>query len=156
MGMAVKSFDRWIPFYFVLFFVVIAAVDGIFIYLAVSTQTGVVTDRAYENGLAFNEMLARAAKQDRLGIQQHATFKDGILVWDLNNRDGSPLTGARVTAHLFRPVASGHDFTVDVPALTPGRYQTRLALPMHGEWAVRLKAEWNTHQYQTSLIILSP
>ncbi len=59
-----------------------------------------------------------------------------------NGRTGAPLDQAEVTigadmpsmplAHNVRPVTA-------TATGTPGEYQARLALEMHGDWAVRLK-----------------
>lgn len=49
---------------FVGFFVTFAAVDAYFVYKALSTHTGVVVENAYEQGLKFNDLLAKAKKQD--------------------------------------------------------------------------------------------
>jgi len=56
--------DRIIPLYFVAFFVVIAIFDGIFVYLATSTHSGVVTENAYQKGLNYNQYIDAYNQQE--------------------------------------------------------------------------------------------
>ena len=49
--------DKYILFAFLAFFGVIFVLDGIFVYTAISTQTGVIAEKAYEKGLNYNETL---------------------------------------------------------------------------------------------------
>ena len=73
--------DKWIPMYFVAFFAVIALLDGIFVYTAISTQTGVVTEQPYEKGLAYNEVLEKAKTQPEL--EHKVSYQNGALRWAL-------------------------------------------------------------------------
>ena len=57
-----KRANRLIPWMFVLAFLVVGAVDGVFVYLALSSHSGVVTEGAYEKGLASKQTLAKAEK----------------------------------------------------------------------------------------------
>ena len=141
--------DKWIPWYFVIFFAVIATLDGIFVYLAVSTQTGVVTERAYEKGLAYNETLERARTQPSL--QQKARYNEGVLRWTLATKDGAPITDAHVTAHIKRPVQDGYDFDITLSHLGNGLYEAEINPPMQGLWVARLNSAWDKQTYQTSL-----
>ncbi len=46
-----------IPLYFVLAFLVVFAVNGVFVYNALTTHHGVVTENAYEKGLDFDRIV---------------------------------------------------------------------------------------------------
>lgn len=143
MDSAIKNpKDKWIPRYFVMFFAVIAVLDGIFVYMAVSTQTGVVTEQPYEKGLAFNETLAEARAQPDL--EHHASYTDGTLRWKL------PLTQAVVTASIVRPVQDGYDFDVELKHKGGGVYEARPDTPLPGAWTAKLKATWDNQKFQTS------
>ena len=107
-----KPIDRWIPWMFVAFFVVIAMVDAVFVTFAIKTRPGTVTEQAYEKGLAYNATLDAAEKQKALGWTDVTTYEDGILSFTLKDKDGKPLSGAEVTAKITRPVAEGYDSTV--------------------------------------------
>lgn len=45
------------------FFGVLASVNAFFVYTAVTTNTGVVTENAYEKGLRYNEILKEARRR---------------------------------------------------------------------------------------------
>lgn len=145
--------DKWIPLYFVAFFAVIALVDGIFVYMAVSTQTGVVTEHAYEKGLAFNETLAEARAQPAL--QQSATFEDGLLRWRLADEGGAAITHADVSAHIKRPVQDGFDFDIKLEHKGDGLYEAAIQTPQKGLWQAGLKSVWDNQKFQTSLKFIS-
>ncbi|MCD8496718.1 MAG: FixH family protein [Alphaproteobacteria bacterium] len=145
--------DKWIPRYFVIFFAVVALLDGIFVYMAVSTQTGVVTDNAYEKGLKFNQVLETAKNQPVL--QEKAEFKDGVLRWQLADENGVPIKDAFVSARIIRPVQDGLDFEARLMHKGDGIYEAPLPLPMRGLWKAQLKSTWNQQQYQTSLTLVN-
>jgi len=48
---------------FLSFFVVFASVDAFFVYKAISTLPGVVSENAYEIGLNYNKIIAEAKKR---------------------------------------------------------------------------------------------
>ena len=52
-----------IPWYFVIAFIIVFAVNGVFVYTAINTNRGVVTENAYEKGLDFNRIVAEVRKQ---------------------------------------------------------------------------------------------
>lgn len=138
--------DKWIPWYFVMFFAVIAVVDGFFVYMAVSTHTGVVTEKPYERGLAYNELLEQAREQQ--GVQQKASYKDGILRWALAEQDGAAIESAHVTAKIVRPVQAGHDFDIELMHKGSGVYEARPPVPLLGAWTAKLSSTWDDRQYQ--------
>ena len=144
--------DKWIPWCFVIFFAVIAILDGIFVYMAVSTQTGVVTEHAYEKGLAYNDVLAEAASQP--DWQQIASFEDGILIWQLADEKGAPITNAAVTARIKRPVQDGYDFDITLIHTNNGMYKAPLDLPLYGRWQANLSSTWNEQTFRTKLTFM--
>lgn len=50
-----RKSGRWVLLWFLGFFGVIILLDSIFVYLAVNTRTGLVTEHAYEKGLAHGK-----------------------------------------------------------------------------------------------------
>lgn len=49
---------------FLSFFIVFASVDAFFVYKAISTLPGVVSENAYEIGLNYNKIIAEAKKRE--------------------------------------------------------------------------------------------
>lgn len=55
---------------FIAFFVVFASVDAFFVYKAISTLPGVVSENAYEIGLNYNKIIAET-KRRKLEQNEH-------------------------------------------------------------------------------------
>lgn len=140
--------DKWIPIYFVIFFAVIACVNGAFVYVAVSTHTGVVMDRPYAKGLAYNQVLTKAKAQPK--INQSVVYDDGILRWTMKDEIGNPLTHVIVRAKIIRSVQDGYDFEITLTHMGGGIYEATPDLPMNGLWHVKLSGIWDNKQYQTT------
>ncbi len=140
---------------FLLFFGVVALVDGFFVYIAVTTQTGVVTEQAYEKGLAFDRYLEKEALQKTLPVVEKAEFQDGQLIWRLTFK-GKPLTTAKVRAHVVRPVQAGYDFDLELKHVGNGVYMSPVKAPFSGAWRAGLEAQWDRQDYQAILDFTIP
>lgn len=138
-----RSPGWYIPWLFVAMFAVVVAADGIMITIALNTFPGLSTDRAFEEGVAYNRALdgakAQAERGWKVGVQAipHAgnTAELAVAVAD---HDGRPLDGARVVAEFQRPTVTGHDVTLPLGERGGGRYGAVAQLPMPGVWDVRL------------------
>lgn len=155
-----KKKDKWIPWLFVLFFAVIALVDGTFITIAMRTQTGLVTDQAYEKGLAYNKVLNAAAAQKKTNLVQKAAFENGILSWRLSTKEGRAIDVATISAKILRPAQDGSDFEVFLESKGNGTYEVRPQFPLRGLWTARLEAQWQepnskSMTYKTTLDIIA-
>jgi nitrogen fixation protein FixH len=58
-----KKDGRKFLFYLVAFFITFATVDAFFVYKAITTSPGVVTENAYEIGLNYNEIIAKSREE---------------------------------------------------------------------------------------------
>jgi nitrogen fixation protein FixH len=138
--------DTWIPWAFVGFFLVVFAVNGAMMTIAFKTWTGLDTENAYQEGLAYNDRLAERRAQQALRWQAGFAFtasgpRQGEIALTLADADGNPLSRAAVTAALVRPTQAGHDITVTLDHQGDGRYAADVALPLAGQWDVRLLAD---------------
>lgn len=143
MSQTKKRHDgRFVLMCFVTFFAVIIIVNTIFIYAALNTHSGVVTQKPYETGLAFNEVLNKAKAQPDL--KHKVSYENGSLRWKL------PMNNASVTASLVRRVQDGKDFDITFQNMGNGIYEAQPDMPLAGAWTAKLKAEWNNKTFQTS------
>jgi len=140
--------NKRIPLYFVAFFVVLALLDGLFIYLATSTHTGVVTQQAYEQGLNYNRTVAQAEAAEALGWKITTDLKGEQFRATLRDAKGQPIEDAIVTATWFRPTQEGHDFTTPLAPVGEGVYAAEVTTPILGLWEVRVNATWQQQNYQ--------
>lgn len=143
--------DKYIPWYFVAFFVVLAILDGVFVYLATTSHTGVVEENHYERGLAYNERVAAIEAQEALGWQTSLTFtEEGRVLFDAANKVGTPIEGATIEAQFVRPTQDGSDFVLSLGEIQPGLYGAETDAAGPGQWEIRVFVEWKQQQYQTS------
>lgn len=161
---------RWYPWLFVAGFMVVIAVNGVMVTLAIDSFAGLETDHPYERGLAYNETLAAARAQDALGWQvQFAIAPNAAAGGESRpvtidsrflDRDGAPLTGLVVRAILKRPTAAGHDREVQLLDQGAGRYGATAELPLAGQWDLRVVAvapeDGQNRSWQSTRRILLP
>lgn len=138
---------------FLAFFGVIILVNGVFAYLAITSQTGLVTEKPYEKGLAYNETLAEARSQPAL--QDSLTYDGAVLVWVLKDAQSVPIENATATATIKRPVQEGYDFDITLEHKGNGTYSAPLSLPMKGQWRAELSSQWDNQHYNTTQTFLA-
>lgn len=135
---------RWIPWAFVGLFVVVAAVNGTMVTLALNSFPGLATEQAYNKGLAFNSALESAEARERLGWQVEMRFAQGgplAGTVELRARDaaGKAVSDASVAARFVRPLGKGADFDASLRALGDGRYAGEARFPAPGLWELRFE-----------------
>jgi nitrogen fixation protein FixH len=147
--------DRIIPLYFVAFFVAIAIFDGIFIYLATSTHSGVVTENAYQKGLNYNQYIDAYNQQEIVGWSGNIDFIKSSLIFQLNDKQDQPIETAKVVAHISRSTKSGLDFKVLLEHKSKGMYENKtINFPLKGQWDIRVLAQRNQQKFQKSKRII--
>jgi nitrogen fixation protein FixH len=145
--------SRWIPWAFVAFFGVVLAANAAMVVSAIISWPGLETQQAFQRGLAHDDALEAAAAQAALGWQVAFAFEQtgertGALRLDLADRFGNTLQDAKVRAALVRPTHGGHDLAVDVPHHYGGRYLQDIALPLAGQWEVRVHVVAQDGEYR--------
>ena len=126
----------------VTFFAIVFAVNGVFLYAALSTHTGVVSDEPYRKGLHYNDRVAADEAQERLGwAGAIAVGEDSRrLAFAVTRQDGAPVRGLTVQAVIARPATAGHDVTLAMRETEPGRYETSLGPLEPGAWIATIHA----------------
>jgi nitrogen fixation protein FixH len=139
-----------------IFFATVSAVDGLFVYKALQSNTGVVTDQAYEKGLAFDKILQEAEQQEALNVTAKTAYSNGLLSLQLKDKSGVDVKGARITAKIIRPVAEGHDFEIAFLEKKPGVYESEVKMPLPGLWEAKMEAKWDTKIYRKIMRFMAP
>ncbi len=122
----------------VAFFALVVSVDAAFLVTAYRTHPGQVAPRPYEAGLIYNAELERLRVQDALGWRAGAEARaDGLEVL-MQDRDGRPLTGLKVSTTLQRPATEQGRADVVLTEEAPGQYGVDRALS--GAWDARIEA----------------
>jgi nitrogen fixation protein FixH len=126
--------SRWIPWVFVGGMLLVVVVNGVLIFQALTTFTGVTVGQAYDRGRSYHHVLEEGARQDALGWILRASLEGERITITARDRTGAPIAGV-LEAHLLRPLdgqraalpdASGAGrFLFDLPGLRAGQWEFR-------------------------------
>lgn len=141
-----------------------AVIAGVFmIYLAVSTDDGLVADDYYKQGLAINKSLARERRASELGISADFEYDTDLgrvaLSLDKGGLSGYPDTLSFAFEHATRPDV---DIQIELLHGQNNQYIGYVLEPLpDGVWHVELAdADWRigarVNIYSRSLIQLKP
>ncbi len=147
-----KPFGRTVLISFILFFGMIVGVNSVFIYYALDSHPGVITENPYEKGLKFDEAINKAKNQPK--IENTITYEGGVLAWVLKDVDNTPLEDAKTSVKMVRPVDDGNDRKFILNYVGNGRYEAALDLQHKGSWLAHLKAQWDNKEFQTQKSII--
>ncbi|MFA4893218.1 FixH family protein [Brevundimonas sp.] len=122
----------------VAFFALVVGVDAAFLVMAYRTHPGQVAPRPYEAGLIYNAELERLRVQEALGWRAGAEARPNGLDVLMQDRDGRPLAGLKVSVTLQRPATEKGRAEVVLRETAPGQYGAERALS--GAWDARIEA----------------
>jgi nitrogen fixation protein FixH len=99
---------------------------------------GIVVDKPYETGLAWDR---ERRNQEDLGWSvalQEATYKTGKndLIVMVRDKNGAPLSDAVVSVAVTRPSTRAFDRTYQTVLRPNGLYYAAIDLPLYGNWGV--------------------
>jgi len=152
--------DKWIPWYFFAFFLVLISILVPMCVLAVRTNSGVVTENSYEKGLAYNRSIAASAEQKTLGWKSDLSVtKENDMTrvtFSLTDATGAPLDQADVKLVFVRPAQKGMDRDLTLRWVSKGHYSAEVTLPATGVWDVYSSATLAGHNYQSAQRLTLP
>ena len=145
----------WIPALFVGLMLLVVAVNGTMMFFAESTFSGLDTDKAYQEGIEYNAILKEAAASAALSWTAKTTVTPSTagrhLAVTVTDKNGQPVQGLTLVAHLVRPVSTALDQRLTLRSEGAGIYGADVVLPANGNWELRLSsvdgaADWQTVQ----------
>lgn len=106
------------------FFAVVFAVNGVFLYQALSTRTGIVANEPYRKGLKYNERIAADERQGALGWKSEIALSADAksLTVALTTEKGEPVVGLSVVGRIGRPATDKEDHALTLVEEKPGAY----------------------------------
>jgi nitrogen fixation protein FixH len=144
---APRRSDRWIPWVFVWGMALVVVVNAVMVWFALSTFTGTTVERSYERGRLYNEVIAEADRQARIGWRFSLVWEaeasaplSGRLVLQAADKGSAPLDRLSVEAVVVRPLEAPEPLALGFTQVAPGRYVAPVMLPKPGQWEVRLEA----------------
>ena len=129
---------KHVLFWFLGFFALVFAVNGVLVKAATSTFGGVETSSSYKAGLMFKQDIAAAENQDALHWQVDGKIvrnSSGETILDISarNEKGTPLTGLAAKARLAHPADERLDHAVTLDRVGPGQFHGE-AQAHAGQW----------------------
>lgn len=123
------------------FFGVIFTVNGVLIYYAVATHSGVVAQEPYRKGLTYNVRIAADERQKALHWSADVeTDTEGRVTLKLTHAGGGPVVNLAVKGVLGRPSAQRDDVALAFAESSPGTYVAVIGPKMPGVWLVNVEA----------------
>jgi nitrogen fixation protein FixH len=128
------------------FFAIVFTVNGVYVFDAISTHPGVVSEEPYRKGLHYNDRIAAAERQAATGWQDDlAANADGHLALSIRNASGVPVEGLVFTATIGRPSTEDFDRPVQFMAAS-GNYVADAGQLGSGTWLVTVEARQSAAQ----------
>lgn len=147
----------WVPWAFVAAFVVVIAVNGVLIAFATRTFSGLVVEKPYLKGLAYEATLRQEAAQAALGWTTTTAFRDGseIAVRYLD-RAGRPLAGLAVEALIESPLRPEPDSRVGLAYRGDGWYRARVEFAHPGQREAAVTAMIGATRHEIRFRFVAP
>jgi nitrogen fixation protein FixH len=115
--------------------------NGVLIYWAVATNSGLVAVEPYRKGLHYNQRIAADEQQRQLGWSEKVTLtQGGHLTLTLTDKAGQPVVGLKVETVLGRPATNRQDIRTAMVEVSPGRYEAHTAALDAGAWLISVEA----------------
>jgi nitrogen fixation protein FixH len=137
-GSTAAARGRWIPWIFVGGMLTVFLVNAVLVFFAMSSWSGIATDRPFERGLAYNRLLAAAAAEEALGWKAEIAYRDGGLTVLLRDADDRPIEGAALSFEARRPLERHASIGAVFASAGMGRYEARVDDLRPGQWDIRL------------------
>lgn len=177
-GSGPRKWFHWGPAAIVIFFVVIIAMDAVFVTMSLqgmpaalrdvflpkpsgerTAQTsfpGVVPEHFYQKERQFTHHLDRLEAQQQLGwnvrfgwlTQAPVAGEKALLQVVIEDRDGNTLRGAEVRGRFMRSSDSSLDTAFVMDEASPGVYRHGVSLPQPGRWQLQLDISHGPAQYE--------
>ena len=120
--------------------VTVLLVNITMVYLAISTNPGLVNDDFYERGQDYEQTMASRLKKDP-GWTMSTDFPRDIkqsvsttIRVTLVDKAGQPVTPDSVTFYAYRAADKSADFSIPMVEEDKGRYAAKVTFPLVGFW----------------------
>ena len=142
-------------------FSIVLAANSALVYFALSSWTGLETEQHFVKGLAYNDDLQAARRQQDLGwkMQLKTTFVDsktGDIGITFLDREGGPMNDLTVKVFAVRPTHTGYDREFVAALKADGAYHAAFTLPLQGMWDLRVVARRGEVDFQRVERIVTP
>lgn len=123
------------------FFGVMLAVNGVFVYFAMATFSGVSTEDAYRKGLHYNDTIAAYHEQQATGWHSSVTLEGSALRLEMLDTNGRPIDGLQIDGTLERPATNREVRALVFHGAGNGLYSAEVANLPDGQWQLLAEAQ---------------
>ncbi len=129
----------WIIGWFALIGVFLV-VNGVMIYLAVTTNPGLVVEDYYDRGQDYERHLVSQMAKDPGWVMRAEVPRDikagqtRQIEFFVSDKSGQPLALDKVTFYAYRPSDVGLDFTLPMSVAALGHYVVDVSFAQMGVW----------------------
>ncbi len=133
-------------------------VNAVFIFFAITTSPGLVTEDYYDRGRDYEEnVLKIMAAQDALNWDtklaipaQITTRQPDTFRFSAVDSRGIPIMDADVSVVAYRPSDADADFKIRLDQAAPGQYQALIAFPLPGIWDLNITVKDGENTFNMS------
>jgi len=164
MHIAHRPTGRWYPWALVGVFIPVLVVNVLLVRLALQSNTGLVSDHAFETGSGYNSVIEAGRRQEALGWSAEVETEalpgeDGHRVRitvAMTGADGDAVQRLTVSGRLFSPVDPQADVPLVLLELPGGRYRQVAQAPRGGQWQLELIASDGANRYAIEKRLVLP
>lgn len=141
------------------FFGVMFAVNGVFLYHAITSFPGEDVKKSYVQGLNYNDTLAARAQQAERGWTAQVGLNGKTLIFRLSDAQEAALSGQLVIGELRRRVTRADDQLISFQAAPNGEYSADASDLQAGQWDVRIRVldpDTETVLFRATKVIMIP
>ncbi len=135
---------RWAIGILSVFFVLIG-VNTALVYFAITSEKGLIEDRPYEKGIAYQEVLDQLVRAEKSGlspqIEVGVSSVDGrrLVQVSFSNAEGAIADGLNVSMLAQYPASADDDIETVLSENEPGDYSALIPMRPNGRWLVQLR-----------------
>lgn len=152
---AVAKRGRWIPWTYAGGMLVVIAVNAVLITAAFRSFPGLVVQRPYDRGIAYNDQLRQSRAQTGLGWTIRLHYASGRLAVQILDAGGNSVPALDMRATLTRPLEAGSAVAVQLTPSADG-YAAEIAPLRRGQWDIALDVAKAGNTYRSLYRILTP
>lgn len=123
------------------FFAIVFGVNGVLLWQALATHSGLVANEPYRKGLAYNDRIAAGERQHDLQWIESLNYDAARHVTlQLTDRARRPVTRLEVIGSLGRPATNRDDLRLAFTEVAPGVYVASPGKIDPGAWRIDIEA----------------
>lgn len=150
-----RSGWRFFPLAVALGLLIVVVVNGVFVWISLSTFPGVAVQNSFEHSNNYDQAITAAERQAELGWTVRAEVAAAAPEILIVDRSGEPLQGAHIAAVAKRPLGPDQAQSLAfVNAGRPGRYIADAVTLESGQWDLLVTVTVGTDEMHVTRRIL--